>query len=67
MICQLEGTVTGSEITKSGKGSMIGILQTVNGKQAWVRVYSEKPVPKPGEKVNITVRINGKDWMISTL
>ena len=67
MICQLQGTVTGSEVTKSGKGSMIGILQTVNGKQAWVRVYTEKAVPKPGEKVDMAVRINGKDWMISAL
>ncbi|MBE3144815.1 MAG: hypothetical protein IMZ61_12985 [Planctomycetes bacterium] len=67
MICQLQGTVTGSEVTKSGKGSMIGILQTVNGKQAWVRVYSEKPVPKAGEKVDMAVRVGGKDWMVSVL
>jgi len=67
MICQLKGTVTGSEVTKSGKGSMVGILQDINGKQAWVRVYTEKPPPKAGDKVDLTVRVGGKDWMVSTV
>lgn len=65
MLCTMKGTVTGSEVTRSGKGSMVGILQDVNGKQAWIRVYTEKTPPKPGEKIEAVVRISGKDFMVS--
>lgn len=67
MIAIMEGTVTGSEVTKSGKGHMVGVLQEQNGKQAWVRVYSDKAPPKPGEKVKLSVRVSGKDFMVSML
>ena len=67
MIAVMEGTVTGAELTKSGKGHMVGVLQDQNGKQAWVRIYTDKAPPKAGEKLKIPVRVSGKDFMVSML
>jgi len=64
MLATMVGTVTGAELTKSGKGHMVGILQDVGGKQSWVRVYTDKTPPKAGEKVTLNVRVSGKDFMV---